>query len=75
MFARTVLRWAGHGAVLHRVEWRNHATAYADVPLTCSATVRTVREADDGHLVELALTETAADGTVCATGTVEVHVS
>jgi hydroxyacyl-ACP dehydratase HTD2-like protein with hotdog domain len=74
VFARTVLRWAGPGAVLRRVEWRNRATAYADVPLTCSGQVSSVREADGGHLLELALTGTAADGTVCATGTAEVHV-
>jgi hydroxyacyl-ACP dehydratase HTD2-like protein with hotdog domain len=74
MFARTVLRWAGPGAVLHRVEWRNRATAYADVPLTCSGTASAVREADGGHVVEVTLTETAPDGTVCATGTAEVHI-
>jgi hydroxyacyl-ACP dehydratase HTD2-like protein with hotdog domain len=74
MFARTVLRWAGPGAALRRVEWRNRASAYAGTPLVFAATVDAVREAGDGHLVELALTGTAADGTVCATGTVEVHV-
>jgi hydroxyacyl-ACP dehydratase HTD2-like protein with hotdog domain len=74
MFARTVLRWAGPGAVLRRVEWRNRASAYADVPLTCSGTVSAVREADGGHVVELTLTDAAPDGTVCATGTAEVHI-
>jgi hydroxyacyl-ACP dehydratase HTD2-like protein with hotdog domain len=74
MFARTVLRWAGPGAVLHRVEWRNRATAYADVPLTCSGTVSAVREAGGCRVVEVALTETAPDGTVCATGMAEVHI-
>jgi hydroxyacyl-ACP dehydratase HTD2-like protein with hotdog domain len=74
MFARAALRWAGPGAALRRVEWRNRATAYAGVPLTCSGRVSAVAADDRGHVVEFDLTETAADGTVCTTGVAEVHI-
>ncbi|TYB49764.1 hypothetical protein [Actinomadura chibensis] len=74
MFARTALNAAGPGAVLRRVEWRNRATAFAGVPLTFSGRVTAVTDDGDGRLVEFDLAGTAADGTVCATGTAEVRV-
>jgi hydroxyacyl-ACP dehydratase HTD2-like protein with hotdog domain len=74
MLARTVLRWAGPGAVLCRVEWRNRATAYAGMTLVCSGRVSAVWEDGGGRVVRVDLVESTADGTVCVTGVAEVRL-
>ncbi|MER5528672.1 acyl dehydratase [Streptomyces sp. NPDC002677] len=66
--SRHALAWAGPGARLETVSWRNRTTAVAGEPLTWTATVR----AAEGARVSLDVAVLKADGTPCVTGTVEL---
>ncbi|TLS48032.1 acyl dehydratase [Streptomyces montanus] len=72
MLSRHALRWAGPGARLTSVNWRNRATAVAGEPLTWTATVRTVAPCDDGAQVTLDVSVLKGDGAPCVTGHVEL---
>ncbi|MET9381798.1 acyl dehydratase [Streptomyces sp. NPDC002928] len=69
---RYALEWAGPGAALASVGWRNRATAVAGEPLTWTATVRTVEPCDEGARVTLDVAVLKEDGDACVTGHVEV---
>ncbi|MGW2048428.1 acyl dehydratase [Streptomyces sp. NPDC001858] len=73
---RHALAWAGPGARLLAVSWRNASTAVADEPLTWTATVRSVTENGDGVSLEVSIDVSIVkeDGTPCVTGTVELSV-
>ncbi|MPY47974.1 hotdog family protein [Streptomyces acidicola] len=66
--SRYALEWAGPGAALESVSWRNRATAVAGERLTWSATVRTVEPCDEGTRVTLDVAVHKDDGAPCVTG-------
>ncbi|MGW0583714.1 acyl dehydratase, partial [Streptomyces sp. NPDC002920] len=66
--SRHALDWAGPGARLESVAWRNVATAVAGERLTWTATVAAV----EGPRVRLAVRVLKEDGSECVTGTVEL---
>ncbi|RFS86580.1 acyl dehydratase [Actinomadura spongiicola] len=67
---RTVLAWAGPRARLRRFGWRNRGIAVPGDTLTCTGVVTACRVDGSGAgLVECALEERKADGTLCAPGT------
>ncbi|MER7794807.1 acyl dehydratase [Streptomyces sp. NPDC097640] len=68
--SRYALQWAGPGAVLASVSWRNQATAVAEEQLTWTATVRTAEPCDAGVLVALDVAVLKGDGAPCVTGQV-----
>ncbi|WP_413805143.1 acyl dehydratase [Streptomyces sp. OE57] len=68
MLTRHALEWAGPGARLESVAWRNVATAVAGERLTWAATVSSV----EGARIRLDARILKADGSECVTGTVEV---
>lgn len=70
--SRYALEWAGPGAALESVSWRNRATAVAGEQLTWSATVRTVEPCDEGARVTLDVSVLKDDGAACVTGQVEL---
>ncbi|ASQ99378.1 MULTISPECIES: MaoC/PaaZ C-terminal domain-containing protein [Streptomyces] len=69
--SRNALEWAGPGARLESVAWRNVATAVAGERLTWAATVSLV----EGARVRLDARILKADGSECVTGTVEVTLA
>jgi hydroxyacyl-ACP dehydratase HTD2-like protein with hotdog domain len=72
MLARHALDWAGPGARLEGVSWRNQATAVAGEPLTWTAVVRSAEPGDGVQRLSLDASIVRADGTPCVTGTVDV---
>lgn len=70
--SRYALQWAGPGAVLASVSWRNRATAVAGEQLTWTATVRTTEPCDAGVRVALDVAVLGGDGAPCVTGQVEL---
>ncbi|MHA5047117.1 hotdog family protein [Streptomyces sp. SD15] len=72
MIGRHALDWAGPGARLESVSWRNRATAVAGEPLTWTATVRTSEPCDEGVRVTLDVSVLKDDGAPCVTGHVEL---
>jgi hydroxyacyl-ACP dehydratase HTD2-like protein with hotdog domain len=60
---RTVLDWAGPGAILRRFSWRNRAVASPGDELTCSGEASVV----EGLLVGCDIREVNQDGVVVAT--------
>jgi hydroxyacyl-ACP dehydratase HTD2-like protein with hotdog domain len=70
--ARHALDWAGPGAALEAVAWRNRATAVAGEPLTWTATVRTAEQYPAGVRVTLDVRVSKDDGAACVTGHVVV---
>jgi hydroxyacyl-ACP dehydratase HTD2-like protein with hotdog domain len=70
--SRYALEWAGPGAMLESVGWRNRATAVAGEPLTWTATVRTVQPCDAGARVTLDVAVLKEDGAPCVTGSVRL---
>ncbi|MEU6141684.1 acyl dehydratase [Streptomyces sp. NPDC047081] len=67
---RHALDWAGPGAVLESVSWRNRATAVAGEPLTWTATVASAEPGDTGTRVTLDVRVLKEDGVPCVTGEV-----
>lgn len=66
---QAVVRWMGDDATLRELEWRNRATAAADVGLAVRGTVTAVtRDGDGNWLCHCALVMDAADGTRVLTG-------
>jgi hydroxyacyl-ACP dehydratase HTD2-like protein with hotdog domain len=72
MLARHALDWAGPGARLRSVSWRNRATAVAGEDLVWKASVREAVPGDDGLRLCLDAAIEKADGTPCVVGTVEL---
>ncbi|WP_207943647.1 acyl dehydratase [Actinomadura sp. KC345] len=72
MLARHALDWAGPGARLEGVSWRNQGTAVAGEPLTWKAVVRSAVPGGGGLRLSLDASIVKADGTPCVTGTVDV---
>lgn len=72
MLTQYALEWAGPGACLESVSWRNRATAVADEPLTWTATVQEVAARPAGLRVSLEVSIVKDDGSACVTGTVEL---
>jgi hydroxyacyl-ACP dehydratase HTD2-like protein with hotdog domain len=72
MLGRYALEWAGQGASLESVSWRNRATAVAGEPLTWTATVRAAEPCDGGVRVTLDVSVLKDDGAPCVTGHVEL---
>lgn len=70
--SRYALQWAGPGAVLTSVSWRNRATAVAAEELTWTATVRMAEPCDAGVRVALDVAVLKDDGAPCVTGHVEL---
>ncbi|MFG2361921.1 acyl dehydratase [Streptomyces mirabilis] len=69
---RQALDWAGPGADLESVSWRNRATAVAGEQLTWTATVRTAEPCAGGTRVTLDVAVLKEDGAPCVTGQVEL---
>ncbi|MER5434147.1 acyl dehydratase [Streptomyces sp. NPDC002588] len=69
---RYALEWAGDGASLESVDWRNRAIAVAGEPLTWTATVRTAEPCDGGVRVTLDVSVLKDDGAPCVTGHVRL---
>ena len=65
---RYALEWAGPGAALEAVDWRNRTTAVAGEPLTWTATVVTAEPCTAGLRVTLDVSVRKDDGTPCVTG-------
>ncbi|MFI0445545.1 acyl dehydratase [Actinomadura sp. 6N118] len=72
MLVRHALDWAGPDARLEAVSWRNQATAVAGEPLTWQGSVRSAEPGDGGLRLALDAAIVKADGTPCATGTVDL---
>lgn len=72
MLARHALAWAGDGARLDRVEWRNKANAVAGETLTWTAAVRAVEPGPGGLRMVLDAAIVNGDGVPCVAGTVEL---
>ncbi|MGW2509090.1 acyl dehydratase [Streptomyces scopuliridis] len=70
--SRYALEWAGPGAALTSVSWRNRATAVAGERLTWTATVRDSEPCDGGVRVTLDVSVLKDDGAPCVTGHVEL---
>jgi len=70
--SRYALEWAGPGASLTSVSWRNRAIAVAGERLTWTATVAASEPCDGGVLVTLDVSVLKDDGTPCVTGHIEL---
>ncbi|MER5789723.1 acyl dehydratase [Streptomyces sp. NPDC001980] len=70
--SRYALDWAGAGAALESVSWRNRATAVAGEPLIWTGTVRAAEPCDTGTRVTLDVAVVKDDGVPCVTGLVEL---
>ncbi|MEU0072893.1 acyl dehydratase [Streptomyces sp. NPDC006332] len=70
--SRYALEWAGPGASLTSVSWRNRATAVAGERLTWTATVAAAEPCDAGVRVKLDVSVLKEDGAPCVTGHVEL---
>lgn len=66
--SRYALEWAGPGARLESVSWRNRATAVAGEQLTWTAMVRTTEPCDGEVRVTLDVSVLKDDGAPCVTG-------
>lgn len=62
------LRWAGRGAQLRSIRWRNRHIAVAGDQLTVTGTVTAVTNNGSRRVVELGLAEHNEHGTLCVTG-------
>ncbi|MEU6256872.1 acyl dehydratase [Streptomyces sp. NPDC047043] len=72
MLGRYALEWAGPGATLESVSWRNKAIAVAGESLTWTATVGAAEPCDGGVRVTLDVEVVKDDGAPCVTGHVEL---
>ncbi len=66
--SRYALEWAGPGASLTSVSWRNRAIAVAGERLTWTATVSATEPCDGGVRVTLDVRVLKDDGAPCVTG-------
>ncbi|MTD57056.1 MaoC/PaaZ C-terminal domain-containing protein [Amycolatopsis pithecellobii] len=73
-FGQAVLAWAGPGARLRELTWRNTAPVVAGESLVIRLNLLGIRESDGVRLARVELRELDSRGTCCVTGTAEVQL-
>lgn len=74
LLSRAVSETFGEGSRLRRIRWQNRSPAVAGDRLEITGSVTGISESEQGHLYELELEETKADGSLCVKGSATVEV-